>query len=98
LFVGQIDPWRKTDKGTPLYCLLVSVKDAQDECEEWSKQKIVTTAFVNYLKINDVLILSNVNEIEKAKKVKREKKELTPERLKTLQIQAEKMRQLKGTK
>jgi hypothetical protein len=97
LMVGQIDPWRRTDDGTPLYCLLTSVKEAMDECELWSKRKIDKSSFVDYLKINDILMITNVNEIEKVKKVKREKKELSPERLKTLQIQAEKMRKLKGT-
>jgi hypothetical protein len=60
--LGQVDPWRKTDDGKPIYTLLCSVETALDECKEWSGQEIGRTELVDYLKINDIYIFKNIEE------------------------------------
>lgn len=99
--VGQVDPWRRTDEGKPLFALLVQLDYALAECKEWSKQDIGKVEFINYLKLNDILSIKNVDEFKKIKeelkKSKEEeiliskKKEITPERRKKLMLQVEKM-------
>lgn len=63
LMAGQIDPWRKTDEGKPLYALLVSVDIAMEECLGWSKQELSKYQFINYLKVNDILVLSTPEDL-----------------------------------
>lgn len=65
LMVGQIDPWRKTDEGKPLYALLVSTEIAMDECKGWGNQEFTRHDFVNYLKTKDILVLSTPEDLTK---------------------------------
>jgi hypothetical protein len=60
--LGQVDPWRRTDEGQPIYTLLVPVETALDECKEWSKQEITRKEFTDYLKQNDILLFNSVEE------------------------------------
>jgi hypothetical protein len=79
LMVGQVDPWRRTDDGKPIYTILVPVETAIKECEEWSGQDISRSEFINYLKLNDILCFRNVEEF---KKLKEELKEIEEKPLK----------------
>lgn len=67
--IGQIDPLKKDD-GTPAYALLVSVEPALAECIGWSKQNMTRKEFLAYLKENDILVFSNIEEFIKWKKTK----------------------------
>jgi len=107
LMVGQIDPWRRTEDGKPFYCLLVPVDTAIAECSGWSNQEIHRTEFLNYLKLNDVLSVRNIDEFMKVKEtiknyreteetpLKLKRKPISEERRKKLQEQAKKMNELK---
>lgn len=105
LLVGEVDPWRRTDEGNPLRVLLVTVDVALEECKEWSKQDIGRQELVDYLKLNDILCLRNVEEFssikEKLKKgipidePKKKKKKFTEEQLLKLK---ERMRKLNEEK
>lgn len=77
LMVGQVDPWRRTDEGKPLYTILVPLDVAIKECSEWSGQEIGRQEFINYLKLNDILCFKNINEFQKIKEeLKEEQKEI----------------------
>lgn len=78
LMVGQVDPWRKTDDGKPLYTILVPVDTAIKECEEWSGQELGRAEFINYLKLNDILCFRNVDEFKKLKEELKEQADETP--------------------
>lgn len=83
--VGQLDPWRRTDDGKPLFALLVPVDTALAECKEWSKIEISRAEFIDYLKLNDVLTFRNVDEFVKIKESKKKVDE-TPLKLKKRQL------------
>jgi hypothetical protein len=88
LMVGQVDPWRRTDEGKPLYVVLVPVDVALKECSEWSNQEITRSEFINYLKLNDILCLRDINEFQKIKEEKKEIVEI-PLKLKKKDISLE---------
>lgn len=67
IVLGQIDPWRKTEKGTPYYTILVTLDDALERCKSWSGQDIARKDFISYLKLNDVILLQDVEEFKKVK-------------------------------
>lgn len=67
--VGQVDPW-KMDDGTPAIALLVSVESALAECIGWSNQDMTRSEFLAYLKANDVLVFSNIQDFVDWKKNK----------------------------
>ena len=100
LLVGEVDPWRRTDKNQPFYGLLVPLETAIEECQRWSGQEFTKKKFVNYLKLNDILILESATEFkeqikrfkEQKKQEKKPKRQLTEERRKALQEHAEKIR------
>jgi hypothetical protein len=108
--LGQIDPWRKTEDGKPIYTLLVTTDAALEECKQWSNQDISKKEFTDYLKLNDIYLFHNIDEFKKTKEnlekgIKEEeiqlqpkKKPITEERRLFLQKQAEKMRLKKQEK
>lgn len=101
LMVGQVDPWRETDERKPIYTTLVPLETAMAECKEWSGQDFTRAAFIDHLKLNDVIVFNNVNHfaevVEKrkaeekidklAKKAGAKRRSISPERKETLRQQ-----------
>jgi hypothetical protein len=96
LMVGQVDPWRRTDDGKPIYTILVTVDIAIKECEEWSNQDIGRTEFINYLKLNDILCFRNVDEFKKLKEELKEQIDETPLKLRKRQLSEEHKEKLRN--
>jgi hypothetical protein len=96
LMVGQVDPWRRTDDGKPLYVVLVPVDVALKECSEWSGQEITRTEFINYLKLNDILCFKNVNEFQKIKEDLKEQIDETPLKPRKRQLSEEHKEKLRN--
>lgn len=88
LMAGQIDPWRKTDKRKPMYTLLVSVEIAMEECKGWSRQEFSRHDFINYLKVNDIIVFNNIDEFVDWRKV-REEQEVSERKPKLKRIVSE---------
>lgn len=112
LMVGQVDPWRRTEEGKPMYALLVPFQNAYDECLLASKEKISKIEFSNQLKMNDILIFRNTDEFVrikenlkypqketqlKLKKDKTPRKPMSEERKKELQERAKSWNKEKKT-
>jgi hypothetical protein len=94
--IGQIDPWRTHDDGTPLLCLLCSVEDALQVCRD--KQRYVSgldytdepvdqltrSELVKYLEADRILVLGSVTQlqpaIEKRRKADVNKPKITKKR------------------
>lgn len=96
--IGAFDPWKKID-GDPYCALLVAVDIALEECLSWSNQDMGRTEFLAYLKQEDILVFSNVEDFVLWKKNKHkpsEKKKFTrklsEERKLALKKHAEEMR------
>lgn len=68
LMVGQIDPWRRTDDGNPIYALLVPTQIALDECNAFRKrvnpdsEELTRAQMLKHLKDDDVFVFRNVDE------------------------------------
>ena len=91
LMLGQVDPWRKTMDDNPIFTLIVDLNTAYEECKNWSGQDINKQEFINYLKINDIYLFKNINELNSVKEqreatsiAKKKKREYTPEQLEKL--------------
>lgn len=97
--IGPVDPWKRDD-GSPALALLVAVDNALAECTDWSRQEITRSEFLNYLKDNDILVFSNIDEFVNWKKDKfkpsegkpKFKRNISPERRKQLQNHASQIR------
>lgn len=92
--VGQVDPWRKTDEGKPIFTILVPIETAIAECKEWSNQEIGRQEFINYLKLNDILCFRNIDEFQSLKTELRSEIDETPKKLKKRVITEERKKQL----
>lgn len=88
-----------------LYGLLIATDVAIAECQEWAGQDIPRNKFIDYLKLNDILILTSPTEFkEQIKKFSLERKakednktikrKITQERREALRKHAEKMREI----
>lgn len=66
-FIGQIDPWRRTEDGRPILCLLTNVKDAIEECKNWSGEEISKQEFLRIMKEGDIFVFRNIEEFQKVK-------------------------------
>ena len=95
LYVGQLDPWRRTDDGKPLMVLLIPVDTALTYYQDWSGQEIARQDLISYLKLNDILTFRNVDEFQKLKasqKIPVDTRALKPKR-KITDEQREKLRE-----
>lgn len=99
--IGQIDPWRRTDEGAPLYTILVPFDIAYDECvakcKELEFESFTKGEFRNYLKLNDIIVFNNVTEFGKANlgRAKKPRKKMSEERRKRLQEQVKEFNKAK---
>lgn len=97
--IGPVDPWKKDD-GSFAVALLVSVDNALTECNGWSRQDLTRSEFLSYLKDNDILVFSNIDEFVNWKKNKikpsegkpKFKRNISEERRKQLQNHASEIR------
>lgn len=96
--IGPFDPWKKDD-GDISMALLVSVDNALAECIGWSNQEMSRGEFLTYLKTNDVLVFSNIEDFVKWKKDKSKpsgkkkfKRNISDERRNQLRNHAKEMR------
>lgn len=96
--IGQVDPW-KMDDGTPAIALLVSVENALVECNGWANAEMTRNEFLSYLKANDVLVFSNIDEFvdwkknkDKPSSKKKFKRNISDERRNQLRNHAKEMR------
>lgn len=94
--IGIFDPWKK-DNGDYAEALLVPVDTALLECIDWANQDITRNEFLKYLKDNDILVFSNIDEYTKWKKnrnkpVKKFKRIISEERKNQLREHAKSMR------
>ena len=94
--IGVFEPWKK-DNGDYAEALLVSVDTALLECNEWGKQDMSRSEFVTYLKNEDILVFSNIDEYSKWKKNKDKprkkfKRVISEERRNQLRNHAKEMR------
>jgi hypothetical protein len=92
MLVGQLDPWRIDDDGKPFYALLTTLDFAMNECTGWSGQSLGRDEFKNYLALNNIWTLRNIEELQKVREEREAEKEVkkrstrnyTPEQRKEL--------------
>lgn len=96
--IGAFSPWRKDD-GEPAEALLVAVEQALDECNEWSNQGMSRNDFLSYLKEQDILVFSNIENYINWKKGKGKPsdkpkftRKISEERRNALKMHAKEMR------
>lgn len=78
-FIGELDPWRKDDEGNSYFALLVPLDTALQECKDWSDQDLGRKEFVDYLKLNNVWVVKNIEEFQKIKETRENERQIARE-------------------
>jgi pyruvate/2-oxoacid:ferredoxin oxidoreductase beta subunit len=72
--IGKLDPWRIDDDGKPFFALLVSLEHALQECNGWSNQEFTRTELKNYLALNNIWCLKNIEELQQIREERKEER------------------------